>query len=149
EEVNARLAQRLAHRLGLAALVIVVAEHGDDRDAQATQLIGEGFRLLALAEVGQVAGKGEDVGALADLGGEVAVFRPRIAGDVEVADRRDPETTPLSHFPTALPRRSPSPGRWSSRRARRVDRGRRVSADGAAPTAPRGAASARRGASAG
>ena len=44
-----------ADLLGLAAFIIVVAEHGDDRDRAGAQILGEDLGLAGLAEIGEVA----------------------------------------------------------------------------------------------
>ena len=67
----------VAHLLDMAAFVIVVAEHGDDRDRAGLQILGQDLGLLRLAEIGEVAGEHEHVGGLGDLGEEVAIGRRR------------------------------------------------------------------------
>src|SRR3712207_7006017 len=53
QQMHARLADDGAHLLDVAALVVVVAEHGDDGDGAAAQVLGEDARLGRLAEVGR------------------------------------------------------------------------------------------------
>ena len=55
----------LADLLGLAAFVIVVAEHAEHRDRAGADVLGEDLRFARLAEIGEVAAQHEDVGRVA------------------------------------------------------------------------------------
>ncbi len=55
------------HLFGLAAFVIVIAEHADDRDRAGAQILGEDLGLAGLAEIGEVAAQGEHVRGFGNL----------------------------------------------------------------------------------
>ena len=79
----------LGDDLGLSALVIVVAEHADDRDRAGADVLGEDFGLARLAEIGEVAAKHEHVGDARDFREHLAIGGDAVLGDVKVADRGD------------------------------------------------------------
>ena len=70
-------------------MMVVVAEHRQDRDRAGAQILGQRLGLGHGAVVGQVAAQAQHVGHLADLGQRVApAARVRRRG-MDVADGRD------------------------------------------------------------
>ena len=57
EQVHAGGLQNLLYVFDLVGLVIVIAEHADDRDRAGAQLLGKNLGLARLADVGEVAAK--------------------------------------------------------------------------------------------
>ena len=78
------------HLVGARRVVVVVAEHGDHRDAEVAHGVGEDRGLLGLAVRGEVAGQQDQVDAALERGerltGALAVA---VAAEVHVAGRRD------------------------------------------------------------
>src|SRR5690606_21007655 len=72
-------------------VVVVVAEHGDDRDGQAAELVRHDPALLEGAVPGEVACEEEDVRALLDAREAGAVPPPRVGTEVHITDSRDPD----------------------------------------------------------
>ncbi len=62
QQMHARLANDGGNLLRRIAFIIVVAQHGDDRDGAEAETFGQDFRLAGLAEIGQVAAQNEYVG---------------------------------------------------------------------------------------
>src|SRR3546814_11419957 len=70
--------------LGAPGVVVVVAEHGDDRDLEPRHGLGDEHRLLELAVAGAVAGEQPDVGGVVDRAGGVAEGADVVGAEVEV-----------------------------------------------------------------
>ena len=81
--------QGAGDRVALVGVEVVVAEHGDDRHRRLGQLAHQHLGLLDLADLGQVPGQQEGVGAGADLGQPRRQPAARVEADVDVTDRRD------------------------------------------------------------
>jgi hypothetical protein len=89
EHRHADVAQGVGHHLGRAALVVVVAEHRDGREAQRAELLHQHARLLGGAVVGEVAAEEEHVGAFGHLGEDRGERAVRRLADVHVAHGGD------------------------------------------------------------
>ncbi len=117
EHGHAGIAEDRADLLRLAAFVIVVAEHADDRDRASADVLGEDLRLPRLAEIGEVAAQHQHVGVVGDFGEQLAIGRDAVLHHVEVADRRDAQLVRwLSRSPycsSRLPTASEKP-HWST-----------------------------------
>ncbi len=88
--------------LGLAFLIIVVAEHGDDRDGAGGEILRQQLGLAGLAEIGEVAAQDEYVGRPGYLGEQRVETLLRRVADVQIADRGDRDR--LSAWAHACPR---------------------------------------------
>ena len=96
---------------GMARLVVVVSQHGDDRHAHATELPREQVRLLDRAMIGEIPAEDEDVCELVD---GLEQGRERM-GDrrlpaVEIADRGDANGGRCVHAPTSQQEARPERG---------------------------------------
>ena len=91
QDLNPCLAEDPGQLGHLSRLVVVVAQHGDDRHADGRERPRELPALLGVAPVGEVATERQDVGALRDLC-EDRLDRRAVGGsaEVDVADRGDP-----------------------------------------------------------
>src|SRR4051812_572081 len=107
QEMHARLLDDRGHLLDAAALVIVVAEHGDDWDRAGVQVFGQKFGLARLAEVGEVAGEHQNVSLPGDVSEQVAVGNRMVLRHVQVAHGGDPEHAVATHRASPPPRRHP------------------------------------------
>ena len=87
----------LCDLVGAPALMIVVAEHGDDRDRAGAQVFGQKLGLARLAEVGEVAGEHQNVCLPGDVPEQVAVGNRMVLHHVQIAHRGDPEHTVATH----------------------------------------------------
>jgi len=67
----------------------MIAEHRDDRDRDAGQLLDERDRLFRSTAVREIATEAEDVGFPVESGEEADERPVRLLSDVQVGDRRD------------------------------------------------------------
>ena len=90
EHANAAFFQDLHQFLDVAGLVVVVAEDGEDRDAQVhLQVVHDVASLLGCAVVRQVAAEQQHVGGFGDLPPEVVVLAASMLVVVDVAQGGD------------------------------------------------------------
>ena len=81
--------EQLGDPLGLAGVVIVVAEHCDDRDIDDGELAEQAVDLGVAADLGQVAGDEERVRPFSDPAQRRGEAPAGVGADVNIADRRD------------------------------------------------------------
>src|SRR5688572_15756443 len=89
EEDYLRRYQQFSDFALLAALIIVVSEHGHDRHLADAQIVDKPFGLRRQSEVRQVAAKRKDVGLLRNLFEDALKAVAGILVHVQVADRSD------------------------------------------------------------
>src|SRR5690349_22615381 len=114
EHRDAAVAEDALDLIGLLRLVVVVTEHGHDRDFRERQLPHEALRLVGRAGIRQIATEGENVrplGDRADDGGE----RPRrhCFGAMEIAHRGDAHAIRAHRTGASASRRALNPARPS------------------------------------
>jgi hypothetical protein len=96
QDVQAVLAQHRRDLVLLVAVVVVVAEHGDDRHGQLGELVGDDVRLLDGAVPGQVTGEQEHVGVAPEVFQRGAQAPAGVLAQMDVPDGGDPDHCSVS-----------------------------------------------------
>lgn len=90
EEADPGVREHLPELVGLARVVVVVAEHGEDRDVEQPTCRSERFRLLRLSVRRQIAGEKDDVGLAFQLGEAALDALATRVGRVDIGGRSNP-----------------------------------------------------------
>jgi hypothetical protein len=90
EEADPGVREHFPELVGPARVVVVVAEHGEDRDVEKTACSGERFRLLRLAARRQVAGEQDDVRLAFELGEAALDALATRVGRVDIGSGSNP-----------------------------------------------------------
>jgi hypothetical protein len=102
EHLGAAVEQDLENLRLLARFVLVVSEHGQDRDLRRREVLDKEPRLVREPVVGDVPAQEQHVGPLPDLGEEGLHRSLRAGAVVDVAEGRDAEGVaggrPAHHF---------------------------------------------------
>src|ERR1700730_5556954 len=91
ENTHARILEDAPHLVFAVGVVVVVAEHGHDRDRKGAQLLSQGPYLLRSAAARQVTGEQQKVGAVVKVLEAGAEDFRRTSTVVEIANSGDPD----------------------------------------------------------